>query len=533
MNEQNIKYILWAVIFFIFFVLFNMWETEKKLINDLKLDNKITDINVKSFSDDFNYLSKIDDTISINTNLISAKIDLLKGDIVFLSLKNYPETINDIDKHIILLDKSKDKFYYTEYGFLVNNLDVNNIGKKFYHTQKASYSIKEESSNLLINLEYELFDNFYLNKVYVFKPYSYDINVDFYIRNDSNDIHSGYVYGSIKQEKKSVKNSIFNSSIKSYEGASVYTHLNSYKKLNFDDISSKSISFSSNGGWIAFLDNYFLTSWIPDQTFNYTFFAEKNEKNIYTLKYIINEKLNLSPGECKKFSGKLYVGPKIKTYLNKLTKGLDLVIDYGIFWPIASPIFILLSKINNIISNWGVSIILVTLMVKLLFFHLSSISYQSMSKMKNLQPRLNILKERYKDDKKMFGQAVLDLYKKEKVNPLSGCLPVLIQIPVFISLYYVLLESIELRHAHFFLWIKDLSSKDPYYILPIIMSLTIFIQQKLNPAVQDPLQAKVMMFLPFVFLLIFLQFQSGLILYWIVNNILSILQQFIIMRTYK
>ena len=215
--------------------------------------------------------------------------------------------------------------------------------------------------------------------------------------------------------------------------------------------------------------------------------------------------------------------------LNKLSKGLDLAIDYGMFWPIASPIFLLLSKIYVLVNNWGLAIILVTIIIRLLFFHLSSISYKSMGNMKKLQPKMEILKHRYKDDKKMFGQAVMDLYKKEKVNPLSGCLPVLIQIPVFISLYYVLLESVELRQAPFIFWIKDLSDNDPYYVLPIIMAFTMYLQQKLNPPIHDPTQAKIMMFMPVIFLFIFLQFPSGLLFYLIVNNILSIIQQWVIM----
>lgn len=528
MSKQNIRYFLWVFIFFIVFILFNTWENEKILNDSLKSDN-ISQVNTSfvNMSNDFDGQNLDDKSgeIVIDTNLISARINLSCGDIVYLSLKKYAEALGNNDG-IVVFTKSSDKHFYAQSGFFTNKTD----NLMDYSSRLINYNIGEDSSNLFVNLEYKLSNDIILNKVYTFKAYSYDIDVDVYVRNNSESIYSGRIYGLIKQKRISVKNSMLSGGMRAYEGGAVYTESKPYKKLSFDDISTKNFSYINNGGWIAMLERYFLSTWIPDFSYNYVYTAEKEHDNSFTLKYISESEMVVLPGECKLFESKLYVGPKVKDFLSRLYKGLDLSIDYGIFWPIASPVFLLLSNIFKLVKNWGVSIIIVTLMIKLLFFHLSSISYRSMGNMKKLQPRLNLLKERYKDDKKLFGQAVMDLYKKERVNPLSGCFPILIQIPVFISLYYVLLESVELRHAPFFLWITDLSSKDSYYILPVIMCLTMFLQQKLNPPIQDPLQAKIMMFMPFFFLLIFLQFPSGLILYWVVNNILSILQQWLIMK---
>jgi len=529
MNRQSIRYTLWILIFFLVFILFNTWENEKTLTKKIESNDKFnySKVNLSENINDY-FVNDDLDEITINTNLVSAKINLFGGDITFLSLKDYLESIDDPKQKITILDKTLDKTYIVRSGFFSDNTNNEN---NLYNTKYNNYTIEENDTNLFVNLIYQIDKDITFNKVYTFKTYSYEIDIDYYITNNSDKNYNGRIYGLINYKKAPIKTSFLNSGMRTYEGGALYTNEKPYKKISFDDISKKDHSWVINGGWISLLERYFLSSWLPDFTCNYIYTASKKNNDSYVFKYISENEIIILPGECRHFKSTLFVGPKLKTYLSKLHNGLDLAIDYGIFWPISSPLFLLLSKIFSLIKNWGFSIILVTVMVKLLFFHLSAISYRSMGNMKRLQPRLNLLKERYKDDKKQFGQAVMDLYKKEKVNPLSGCFPILIQIPVFISLYYVLLESVELRHAPFLLWINDLSSKDSFYVLPIIMCITMFIQQKLNPPVQDPLQAKIMTFMPFIFLLIFLQFPSGLILYWIVNNILSILQQWIITRT--
>lgn len=531
---KNFKYVLWFFLFFLFFVLFNAWKNEKRLLDDLDLSYAEANLNnIKSneesvISQSFKDYSENDELISVSTSLVDVKINPLTGDFSNLVLKKYLKDLHGEDGAVVL-NKNDERFYYGQSGIISNQFyDKPIFDKK--NLSNFTYEVKDDSSNVLIILKYEVGENIFLYKAYTFKSYSYEIGLDFYVQNNSSNEVLFKHYGVIRYKKNNSSSGILDSGIRSYEGGAVYTDSKPYKKVSFDELKEKNFSYSGVGGWIAFLERYFISAWIPDKDSEYIYIAEKVLDKIYSFKYLSFNDLKVNSNECAHVHTTFFVGPKSNTFLNNLSKGLELSIDYGIFWPIASPIFFLLSYIFSFINNWGVSIVLVTFIIKLMFFNLSSISYRSMGNMKKLQPRLELLKEQYKNDKTQFGNAVMNLYKKENVNPLSGCLPVLVQIPVFISLYYVLLESIELRHAPFVFWINDLSSKDIYYILPILMSLTMFVQQKMNPPMQDPFQAKVMMFLPLVFLFLFLQFPSGLMLYWIVNNILSILQQYIIVK---
>lgn len=524
MSIRNFKYIVWVIFLFICFFIFNSWQHESvdKVVGDKKQDV----LNVTDFDNRSSLVS--DNLIFIDTNLIHAKIDLVGGDLVYLEFKKYKISSGN-DEGVVFFDNSDSRYYLPQSGFL-NNIGPDSVltGRSLYTTDSTNYVLSDGSSVLKIKLDY-INDKLKISKIYTFKSYSYDIELKYVISNNSENIYSGKIYGLFKSKKLGSSNSSF-MGIRTYSGGAVYTKDKPCKKLSFDDIENKKFYELVNGGWVGMIDHYFLSSWIPNIDNTYIYSSEKID-DLYIVKYMDKNDIVVLPSETKDIILKLYTGPKVKTYLNELSKGLELTIDYGIFWPIANPIFYLLSLINNYINNWGISIILVTLIIKLLFFNLSSISYRSMGKMKKLQPRLDILKENYKDDKKKFGQSVMELYKKEKVNPLSGCLPILIQIPVFISLYYVLLESVELRHAGFIFWIDDLSSKDRYYILPILMGVSMYFQQKLNPPMQDPIQAKVMLFMPLFFVVLFLQFPSGLVLYWVVNNILSIIQQWFIMKT--
>ncbi|HIH2763397.1 MAG TPA: membrane protein insertase YidC [Candidatus Azoamicus sp.] len=527
---KNFKYVLWILLFFLIYILFNSWENEKKVIEKIKvsdLSNKEEHLLVSN-SDDGDINTEINKKeIIVNTKLLYAKIDLYGGDITYLILKKYLENLNS-ETGIVLFDKSDSKYYFAQSGFFENAYSNNSNLNYEFNCNKSSYEIFDGDFDLYLNLKYQN-PYFSVNKVYIFKNYSYEISVNFYLKNLSENILSGKIYGFIKNKKNVLKNS-FNVN-RVYDGFAVYTKDKPYKKITYSDLDNKTSSYNTETGWIASLDNYFLSAWIPNYYGSFNYNAEKTNNNIYVIKFFSDKNINFLPNEVKCIDSVLFVGPKLKTYLNKIRKGLDLSIDYGIFWPIAVPIFSILSKVFYFVNNWGLSIIIVTFFIKILFFHLSSMSYKSMGNLKKIQPKMELLKDRYKDDKRLLSQAMMDLYRKEKVNPLGGCLPVLIQIPVFISLYYVLLESVELRHASFYLWINDLSSKDPYYFLPILMCITMFIQQKLNPPVQDPLQAKVIMFMPFLFLFLFLQFPSGLILYWVINNILSILQQWYIVKS--
>ena len=317
----------------------------------------------------------------------------------------------------------------------------------------------------------------------------------------------------------------------SYTGAS-YSNpgQHRYKKVTFKDMSKGNLDAKATGGWIAMQQHYFLTAWVPNQDVSGRFYTRSFNGN-----YVIGSlspTIELSPGQSDSVNARLYLGPEKTSLLKGIAPGLDLTVDYGWLWFISSVLFSVMKAIYSVVGNWGWSIVLVTFLIKLAFFRLSATSYKSMANMRKLQPKMQALRERYGDDKAKLSQATMELYKKEKLNPLGGCLPILVQIPVFIALYWVLIESVELRQAPFIFWIKDLATADPYHVLPLIMGVTMLIQQKLNPAPPDPMQAKVMMFLPVVFTALFWNFPSGLVLYWVVQNVLSILQQWFITRRY-
>jgi YidC/Oxa1 family membrane protein insertase len=314
-----------------------------------------------------------------------------------------------------------------------------------------------------------------------------------------------------------------------YTGGVLYSPEEKYEKIDFGDMADENLSRDVKAGWAAMIQHYFLAAWIPaaEETQRYYTRALSGERYVIGM---IGQPVKVAAGSEQITDARLFVGPKLQDVMEKVAPGLELTVDYGKLTVLAKPIFWLLEKIHALVGNWGWSIIFLTMLIKGAFFKLSETSYKSMANMRKLAPRLQALKERYGDDKQKLNQAMMDMYKTEKVNPLGGCLPVLVQIPVFIALYWVLLESVEMRQAPFMLWINDLSAKDPYFVLPLIMGVTMLIQQKLNPAPMDPIQAKVMMILPVVFTVFFAFFPAGLVLYWVVNNTLSIAQQWVITR---
>ena len=315
-----------------------------------------------------------------------------------------------------------------------------------------------------------------------------------------------------------------------YLGAAIHLAEEPYKKVSFDDIADKEFPKQNlEGGWVAIVQHYFTSAWIPDasQTHSYSMLKAKDDANIVRF---TSPQLTVEPGTTGEITSQLYTGPKDQYKLETISEGLELTVDYGILWWIAQPLFWLLTKLYSYLGNWGFAIIAVTVLVKAAFFQLNAKAYTSMANMRKVQPKLVALRERYADDRQKQSQEMMALYKKEKINPLGGCLPILVQMPVFISLYWVLMESVELRHAPFIGYIKDLSVMDPYFILPLIMGVSMFIQQKLNPPPPDPMQAKVMQWMPVMFTFFFLFFPAGLVLYWVVNNTLSIVQQYIITK---
>jgi YidC/Oxa1 family membrane protein insertase len=366
-------------------------------------------------------------------------------------------------------------------------------------------------------------------KTYVFRRGSFLVELNQRVENGGASDWQGGQYRQFQRIPPKVVSSFFGSGVITYTGAVISTPEQRYEKISFSDIAKQELNQPVKDGWVAMIQHYFLGAWVPNPGETEDFYT----KAVDGSRYVVGMRgavQTVPVGATGDFRTRLYVGPKLPKVLENVAPNLQLTVDYGKLTIIAEPLFWLLNAIHAILGNWGWAIIFLTILIKLAFYKLSETSYRSMANMRRLAPELTRLKELYGDDKQKMNEAMMGLYKKEKVNPLGGCLPILVQIPVFIALYWVLVESVQLRQAPFMLWIKDMAIPDPYYVLPLIMGVTMFVQQKLSPAPPDPVQAKVMMALPIVFTFMFLWFPAGLVLYWVVNNMLSIAQQWMITK---
>lgn len=467
--------------------------------------------------------------IHVKTDVIDAKIDTKGGDIVFAKLPQYPVSLELPDQGFQLLDNDGDRYYVAQSGLIGlknNGPDSKEQGRAQYAFQQSDYTIAENQDTITVPLKWSK-DGIEVIKTYIFERGKYLVDVQYTVKNNTQSAWAGSFYGQIKREKQEKKGGMMG--VQMYQGAAAFTQDKPYKKISYSDMEDAPFRTKQMGGWAAMLERYFLTAWIPDASTEHNYYSTV-DKNVYGIGSIST--FEVLPGESKTVSSQLYMGPEIAEDLKQISAGLELTVDYGILWPISQLLFWLLKNIHDVLGNWGWSIIALTFLIKVVFYKLSAKSYRSMAHMKAVQPKIEALKERCGDDKQQFSQGLLALYKKEKVNPLGGCLPILIQIPVFIALYYVLLESVELRQAPFIFWIQDLSIKDPFYVLPLIMGASMFFQQKMNPPPPDPMQAKVMMAMPIVFTVLFLSFPAGLVLYWVANNLLSMLQQWYIQNKF-
>lgn len=480
--------------------------------------------------------------ITVETDVYRLEIDSQGGTIGKLDLLKYPVSVEEPDHPFRLLDTSRQRIFNAQHGFHISRPDarlksLTPNAKTVFTTASDHYKL--EGDELTVDLSWTNSMGMTFNKRFIFKRGSYSINMRHQIKNPTPLTWTGHSFVRLERTPEEKKGGL--GMLPTYTGAVYYSPENKYDKVDFDDIDDSlkpgqkgyldAINSEFAGGWIAMIEHYFVGAFIPPKSDVYRYFTHKPVKqgNRYWIGMMSTEK-TIKPGETLDTSLTFYVGPKIQKDLEVLAPGLELSVDFGWLTVISKPLFWLLDKIHSLVGNWGWAIILLTLTIKLVFYKLSETSYKSMARMKKLGPRMKQISDRYADDRQRKGQAIMELYKKEKVNPMGGCLPILIQIPVFIALYYVLLESVELRQAPWILWINDLSIKDPYFVLPLIMGASMFFQQKLNPPPPDPMQAKMMMMLPFVFTILFLFFPSGLVLYWVVNNLLSIAQQWYITR---
>lgn len=471
-----------------------------------------------------------DQLISVSTDVLELKIDPVGGNIVEAAMPHYDKTLKG-NEPLKLLQHDQERIYTLESGMIgQDGFDSSKNGPTpVYASQADSYVLKKGQDTLTIDLTYKSDSGVSVTKRYVLNRNSYDIHLTYLINNQSSQTWQGNLTGKIVRDQSGDPTAHRSMGIKSFLGLVISTPEDPYEKYDFGNLKDKPIKQTVTGGWLAFIQHYFIAAWIPpaDQTEQF----QTNRRGDLFVMGFVSPATVVAPGETGEVHARAYVGPKIIDRLENVAPNLDRTVDFGFLFFIALPLFTVLDWFHSLIGNWGVSIILLTVLVKALFYKLSATSYRSMARMRAVGPQLKRLRELYGDDRQRMSQEMMGLYKREKINPLGGCLPILVQMPVFISLYWVLFESVQLRHAPFFLWIHDLSVMDPYFILPILMGTSMFIQMSLNPTPPDPMQAKVMKMMPIVFTVFFLWFPAGLVLYWLTNNILSITQQWYITRS--
>ncbi|KJV05927.1 membrane protein insertase YidC [Methylocucumis oryzae] len=479
--------------------------------------------------------------VSIKTDVLDLEIDTQGGTIRRLDLLKYPvEKDNSVVNKlrsliglsvaeinhapIRLLNDDVQKLFAAQSG-LIADAGVSPAPDHYtvYDAANTQYTLADGQDELSVPLTWTNGQGISVTKTFTFKRNRYDIGLTQEVTNHSGAPWSGRQYNQLVRVPEEQKSN-FMTGMRAYDGGVIYTEKNKYQKVSFDDMEGSNLDVASPGGWSAMIQHYFATAWIP---------PSEQENHFYTKqlpdgRFVIGSyspSVSVADNSSVKLESQLFSGPKIQPIMEQVATGLELTVDYSVLTFIGKPIYSLLNFLHSVLGNWGFAIIGVTLCIKLLFFPLTQSSFRSMAKMRKIQPRLKELQERFKDDRMRFNNEMMALYKKEQVNPLGGCLPILIQIPVFMSLYWVLSETVEFRQAPFILWIEDLSVQDPFFILPIIMGITMKIQQSLNPAPIDPIQAKIIKMFPLVFTVFFLFFPAGLVLYWVVNNTLSILQQ--------
>ncbi len=564
MTAEIKKYVLYAILAILAVFIWNAWDKQQKVTSGLPHSQSAAQVqsntseqaSAKASSSDYTpqaYQAKdatqsqalatatksvtkaaatTGELVKVKTDVFDIAIDMSSGNLVGLALPKYPVSIKQKDKPFVMLNTDKQTLYVAQSGLIgANGKPV----KLKYTSSQSSYSMATGENQLMVTLNATTATGLQVKKIYTFKRNNYLIHVGYQLMNNGAQPWSGSFYG--QSTRRPAGKHGFSMTSRAYNGVSISSKAKPYDKVKYDWLNTNMISRNIQGGWLAIQQQYFLTAWVPNKNqmnhyYSHTAFdtnAEGKEANTYTLGMIAPE-ATVAPGKSVTMGAEFYAGPEIAKVLKTIAPGLDLTIDYGWLWPLSKAIFWVMGWIHSWIGNWGWSIVLTTLLIKLIFYKFSESSYKSMGKMRDLAPKMTALKERYKDDKQKLSQATMELYKKEKVNPAGGCLPMLIQIPFFIALYYVLIESVQLRQAPFIFWIVDLSVKDPYYVLPILMGISMFIQQKMTPTPMDSAQAKAMMILPVVFTAMFLNFPAGLTLYWLTNNVLTIAQQWLVMH---
>ena len=470
--------------------------------------------------------------IEVRTDVLQVYIDPVGGDIVKVTLLDYLDELSAYGEPITLLDNSPDSLYISRSGIIGKNATDTVNGRPVFTSRASEYYLLDGETKLEVDLIYSQEDVDFIKR-FTFTDQGYVIDVSYFIDNKSFETWNGIFYGQIKRNSRAHDLNDGRFGPAAFLGPAIREPEKNFAKYEFEDIEERSIQTSIDGGWVSMVQLYFISAWIPPKDQNNNFSLRKiTGKDEYIFSYT-SEPLSIFAGESGTYSSQFYVGPKDQKVLAGLADYLDLTIDYGFLWMVGKPIFWTMEKIESYVGNWGWAIVLVTLLIKFGLYPLSKASLKSMAKMRELQPELTRLKELYGDDRQKFSQEMMGVYKREKVNPAGGCFPILLQMPVFIALYWVLLESVEIRHAPWILWIEDLSARDPYFILPLIMGGSMLLMQKTQPMPTDPLQAKIFKFMPIAFTLFCMSFPSGLVLYWTINNVISMIQQYYVQKQIK
>lgn len=482
---------------------------------DIPASNKTQPNNATPLSGSKNQL------IEVTTDTLSVLINSQGGDIVSAKLRQYP-VVQTAPEPMTILSNEPTSLYIAQSGLIGRNGPDETVkGRPIYVADATSYEMTESQDTLTVALLWSSDNGVNVTKSFIFQRDSHSVEVRYTINNTSIENVSLQQYAQLKQTTLEQENNMF---MPTYRGGAYSTSEDRYTKYAFDDIADNNLQETTAAGWVAMLQHYFVSAWVPPQDQIHNLYSRSINGAFAIIGYT-GQPITIPASETAELSSTLYVGPKNQDAMAELADGLDLTVDYGFLWWLAQPLFGLLSIIQGFVSNWGVTIILITILVKGAMYPLTKAQYESMAKLRNLQPKMQALKERYGDDRQKMSQGMMELYKKEKVNPMGGCFPLLLQMPIFLALYWVLLESVELRHAEFFFWITDLSVKDPFFVLPVLAGASMYLLQKLQPmTMQDPMQQKIMQLMPVFMSVIFLWFPAGLVLYMFISNLITLVQ---------
>ena len=524
--------LLVIALLFMSFVVYQQWQldyhTPKPTVTE-KVKNAVSDV---PSSANLNAVAATNETstngriITLENDVFRLQINTAGGDVIRSELLKYDAELNS-NTPFVLLQNTPEHQYVAQSGLIGKDGIDTKAERALYQVEGDTFKLAEGQNELVVPFTYERNGVTY-RKIFVLKRGEYAVAVNYEINNQSDAAIEVEPYAQLKHRLVDSSDSI---AMPTYTGGAYSSSETNYKKYSFSDMENAALSIQTKAGWVAVLQHYFVSAWIPNQDVDNQLYTRTDKaNNVGSIGYR-SPAVVIQPHSTETLTSKLWTGPKLQNEMAQVADHLDLTVDYGWAWFIAKPLFWLLTFIQQLVHNWGVAIICITLIVKAILYPLTKAQYTSMAKMRMLQPKLQEMRERFGDDRQRMSEEMMKLYRDEKVNPLGGCFPLLLQMPIFIALYWTFMEAVELRHAPFFGWIQDLSAQDPYYILPILMGASMFLLQKMSPTpAADPMQQKIMNFMPLMFMAFFLWFPAGLVLYWLVSNLITIIQQQLIYR---